>query len=544
MARSRPPKSLSVTQRRGPIKRVRSILSSERRPLRAAIYARVSTQEQVDGTSLESQRVECTAYCDRSGWTVVDEYVDAGVSGAKESRPGLDRLMDAARAGEIDVVVVSKLDRFGRSLRHLVNGLADLEDLGVQFVSVAEAIDSTTAVGKLYRHILAAFAEFERSRITERMLAGHLGAARLGKWPGGPAPWGYRLVQHPDGYGKTLEPDPEEAKIIRTAVSLVLDDGLSPYGAAKRLNALGYRTRTGSPWRHPNLRRRLRDPSLIGRMSYGQRSDTIETIEMRFPPLIDEERWEALQRRLDATARGPKQAKRQYPLTGRLLNVCGEAMTGVWREDRKTRYYRCKTRIDERGWRGDPCGCRSLRADDVEYVVWEQVTRLLAQPDLLMKVAAEWFEARSESAQSEAEQIASIEQRISDLEEAKGSKAAELLRLGVDSQTVAAAIREIDNDITELRRHRAQLKAWSERNATAGQRMVDLTKLAGIAVERLANMTPHQQRQIIEALDLTVRVVQPASRKRPAQIRIEGAVSERLVDHLGNPQDAELKRSS
>ncbi len=163
--------------------------------MRAAIYARVSTLEQArDGTSLESQVRQCRAFVASKGWTVAGEFIDEGVSGARDSRPQLDRMLGAVRTGDLDVVVVAKLDRFSRSLRHLVNTIPELEDSGVAFVSVAGSIDGTTATGRLFRSVIGAFAEFERDRITERMLEGHQRTAEAGGWTGGPPPFGYRCL--------------------------------------------------------------------------------------------------------------------------------------------------------------------------------------------------------------------------------------------------------------------------------------------------------------------------------------------------------------
>ncbi|MDP9397688.1 MAG: recombinase family protein [Actinomycetota bacterium] len=121
---------------------------------RAAVYTRVSSEEQASGgTSLETQAERCRAYCTARGWTVVDTYVDAGVSGAKASRPALDRLMADVRAGQVDAVVIAKLDRLGRSLRHLAPTLGEMDDRGVALVSVAETFDSGSASGRLLRGI-------------------------------------------------------------------------------------------------------------------------------------------------------------------------------------------------------------------------------------------------------------------------------------------------------------------------------------------------------------------------------------------------------
>jgi DNA invertase Pin-like site-specific DNA recombinase len=135
--------------------------------MKAAIYARVSTLDQEP----ENQLQELRRYVEARGWTAV-EYVDRGVSGAKDRRPALDQLLADARRRRFDVVVCWRLDRLGRNLKHLITLLEDLQALGVAFVSLQEGIDATTPAGKLQMHILGAIAEFERERIRERVLAG------------------------------------------------------------------------------------------------------------------------------------------------------------------------------------------------------------------------------------------------------------------------------------------------------------------------------------------------------------------------------------
>jgi DNA invertase Pin-like site-specific DNA recombinase len=143
--------------------------------MKAAIYARVSTFDQEP----ENQLAELRRYVEARGWTLV-EYVDRGVSGAKDRRPALDRLTTDAKRRRFDVLVCSRLDRLGR-LKRLITLLDELQTLGVAFVSLAEGIDATTPAGKLQMHILGAIAEFERGRIVERVRAGLARARAQGK---------------------------------------------------------------------------------------------------------------------------------------------------------------------------------------------------------------------------------------------------------------------------------------------------------------------------------------------------------------------------
>lgn len=157
--------------------------------MRAATYARVSTDQQ---TTL-NQRRELQAYCAARGITAT-EYVDEGVSGAKESRPALDALLRDARRRKFDLLIVWKLDRLGRSLRHLILTLDELHALRVGFVSLTEALDTTTPAGRFQMQILGAVAEFERGMIRERVVTGLARAkaqgVRLGRRRTTPLPAG------------------------------------------------------------------------------------------------------------------------------------------------------------------------------------------------------------------------------------------------------------------------------------------------------------------------------------------------------------------
>ena len=149
--------------------------------MKAALYARVSTADQEPANQL----AELAHYCQARDWDAV-EYVDHGVSGSKDRRPALDRMLKDARRRKVDVVACWRLDRLGRNLKHLITLLDELAVLGVAFVSLAEGIDATTPAGKLQMHILGAIAEFERARIAERVKAGLARARRQGQRLGRP----------------------------------------------------------------------------------------------------------------------------------------------------------------------------------------------------------------------------------------------------------------------------------------------------------------------------------------------------------------------
>jgi DNA invertase Pin-like site-specific DNA recombinase len=150
---------------------------------RAALYARVSTVNHQDP---EMQLRELRQFAAARGWQIVEEFTDRGVSGSKDRRPQLDRMMNAARSRQIDVVLCWKLDRFARSLKHMIVAISEFESLGVQFVSLRDNLDLTTPSGRLMFHVVSAMAEFERSLIQERVRAGLQNARAKGKVLGRP----------------------------------------------------------------------------------------------------------------------------------------------------------------------------------------------------------------------------------------------------------------------------------------------------------------------------------------------------------------------
>ena len=151
--------------------------------MRVALYARAST---LDGQHPEMQLAKLREYADRRGREITSEYVDEGVSGAKESRPALNRLMADAQRRRFDLVACWKINRFGRSLKHLVTALADLDAYGVAFVSLRDNLDLSTSTGRLMFAVIGAMAEFELSLTKERVRCGLVNARAHGKQLGRP----------------------------------------------------------------------------------------------------------------------------------------------------------------------------------------------------------------------------------------------------------------------------------------------------------------------------------------------------------------------
>ena len=158
--------------------------NSTTHPTRVAIYARVSTKGH--NQDPETQLIALREYARARGFDVVDEYVDVGISGSKESRPALDRMMTDARRRRFDSVLVARFDRFARSTRHLIQALEEFSGLGVDFISLSESLDTSTPMGKMVYTVIAAVAELERSLIRERVMMGLERAKAQGKQLGRP----------------------------------------------------------------------------------------------------------------------------------------------------------------------------------------------------------------------------------------------------------------------------------------------------------------------------------------------------------------------
>lgn len=150
--------------------------------MKVALYSRVSTMEQNAAMQLEELR----AYCQRRGWEIAEEFTDTGISGSKESRPALNRLLADARRRRFDAVLVYRYDRFARSLRQLVNALSEFDALEIHFVSLHEGVDTSTPNGRLVFGIFASIAEFERELIRSRVRSGLAAARARGKRLGRP----------------------------------------------------------------------------------------------------------------------------------------------------------------------------------------------------------------------------------------------------------------------------------------------------------------------------------------------------------------------
>lgn len=245
-------------------------MSQEIRSDHVAIYIRWSTDDQASGTTLAVQREGCEFYLRSQGWQVAEDliFVDDGFSGSTLDRPGIARLRQLVRSGEIDCVVVLKIDRLSRNIVDAVN-LVLREWAGrCHLKSVREPIDTTTDLGRMIFGILAMFADFERATIRDRTQTGKTRRIAEGKQLHAEPAFGYML--HPSQRGRWVE-NPDESPLVRRVFQLAAQ-GVSANQICRQLNQAGIRTRAGKEWSVRAVLWLLHNRTYIGEVVYGRTS--------------------------------------------------------------------------------------------------------------------------------------------------------------------------------------------------------------------------------------------------------------------------------
>jgi site-specific DNA recombinase len=308
--------------------------------MRAVDYDRVSTDEQFKhGYSIDSQKESNKKFIESQNWTHVDTYVD-DASAKNLNRDDMQRLIKDAKERKFDVVVFYKLDRLVRSVSDLDKLLQIFDANNIAIRSVTEPFDTTTAMGRFLITLVAAIAQWERETISERVSVNMEKKARMGKWPGGQSPYGYKVVD------KELAINSEEELVIKKIFSMLKTYGF--YTVAKRLTELGYQTINGDPWHVDTVRGIANNPVYAGYLRYNKnRKDSkkppreqnlFEGIQPRI--ITREEFWE-LQDTLDKRrGTGGKRETSNYYFSSILkCGRCGHSMSGHKSPSGKT--YRC-----------------------------------------------------------------------------------------------------------------------------------------------------------------------------------------------------------
>jgi DNA invertase Pin-like site-specific DNA recombinase len=351
--------------------------------LRCAVYTRKSTDHNLDleFNSLDAQREACEAYIKsqaHEGWRLIPEHYDDGAfSGASLDRPALQQLLAEVRAGNVDVIVVYKVDRLTRSLADFAKLVELFDQHSVSFVSITQSFNTTSSMGRLTLNVLLSFAQFEREVIGERVRDKIAASKRKGIWVGGPVPLGYASV------GKKLVVVPQEAESVRLIFRRYLEVG-SVRDLAEDLERKGVRTRRqtlatgktrgGIPFGVGALANLLRNQFYTGEIEYRGAKHAGE-----HEAIVEQALFEAVQAKLAAGAQARQLRLRASPaiLTGRIFDEHGNRMTPTHTNKRgaRYRYYVSHSALQKRS-RGNP----SMRvpAQDIEDLVVNAIREYLS----------------------------------------------------------------------------------------------------------------------------------------------------------------------
>ena len=374
------------------------------------IYTRVSTTMQIDGYSLDAQKARMKAYADFNDYQIVGEYEDAGKSGKSiEGRASFCRMMEDIKSGKdgVSYVLVFKLSRFGRNAADVLSTLQVMQDFGVNLICVEDGIDSSKDAGKLMISVLSAVAEIERENIRVQTMEGRIQKAREGRWNGGFAPYGYRLV---DG---VLQINEDEAPAIRTIFEQYVNTDTGANGLSKYLETHGFqklaRQNGTSPLFSATLIRAiLKNPVYCGKIAFGRRKlekihgtrneyhqvpqENYLLVDGLHEGIVSEELWNAAQVKLLAQSKRYEPVNRSKTEQAHLLSalvkcpICGAGMYSNKCTKRKKdgtpyksfSYYSCKHRKMQRGQKCD--FNKQIQEEVLDNAVVEVIIKLVSNP--------------------------------------------------------------------------------------------------------------------------------------------------------------------
>lgn len=443
----------------------------------AAIYARVSSERQKEEGTIASQTALLLEYAQSHELSVPREWIfeDEGYSGAMLARPGLERLRDLAAEGQLQAVLVYAPDRLSRKYAYQVLLIEELSRHGVETIFLKSA-PAQTPEERLLLQFQGMIAEYERTQIAERTRRGKRHRAKAGcvNVLSG-APYGYRYVkksEHSQAYYEVVE---TQAEVVRQVFCWYTQELLSIGAITRRMNEQKIATRSGqSRWERSTVWAMLRNPAYQGRACFGKtepcprqritrpirqkggysrRSSSNrekarqEWIEIPVPALVSQETFALAQERLAHNKRLSLRSTREPTLLQGLL-VCEQCGYGLYRTSTRTsarriNYYRCLGSDKYRHLRGPVCGCRPIRQDYLDQLVWKEILGLLRAPQLIQ---AELERRRSESLNS-----SPVQQRQEQLKR-------ELIRLSQQMDKLLDAYQEGLLSLDDLRKRSPELK--------------------------------------------------------------------------------------
>lgn len=371
--------------------------------LRSVSYLRYSDHKQDGGTSIETQKDAYDAYVEEKGYIHVADYIDEAKSASKNivGRENFIRLLEDAKRGLFDIVLIFKFSRVFRNQYEAHFYEHELEKHGVKLVSITEPIEDTIE-GRLMKGVIHAFNEFTSNTIAFHVSSSMLTLAKKGYFLGSVPLFGYDAI-HDGLEGRRYKINEEEAKVVKELFNLFCE-GLSLGDIARLFSKRGYKTRKykkrgGKPFGEKTLRDMLTNSHYIGTYSYQPKDGEKIVRENNHEAIIDFNTWLAVQERLKASVeRTPKprsNKKRTFYLTGKITcEYCGASCTGStgrWKYKGKTHYrpyYHCGNRRQARG----DCPAKTMRKDELEPFVFEQIKKHFLNQEAIKEISKHVFE--------------------------------------------------------------------------------------------------------------------------------------------------------
>ncbi|MDK9846639.1 recombinase family protein [Staphylococcus equorum] len=371
---------------------------NEMKKKRIGAYIRVSTERQVEGYSVDGQITQIEQFCQFNGYDLVDIYADRGISGKSMNRPALQRMLQDAKNGKLDCVIVYKINRLARNTSNLLTIVEELHRQNVEFFSLSERMEVKNSTGKLLLNILASFSEFEINTILENIYTGQHQRALEGYYQGN-LPLGYNNI--PDNK-KELMINQHEANIVK----YIFESYSKGHGYRKIANALnhkGYVTKKGNPFSISAVTYILSNPFYIGKIQFAKYKDWNDKrrkglndapviAEGKHIPIIGKELWNKVQARKKQVSQKPQvHGKGTNLLTGIIFcEKCGAAYaasntTNTLKDGTKKRirYYSCS---NFRNKGSKVCSANSVRADVIEKYVMDQILEIVKSDKVLKQV--------------------------------------------------------------------------------------------------------------------------------------------------------------
>jgi len=485
----------------------------------AAIYCRVSTEDQErEGTSLQTQLEACLNYCQGKGYDVAYRFSEA-YSGLTLDRPKLNELRELVRAGDIDVVVVYCLDRLSRDPTHGVILTQELEKHNVTLEAATEDIDNSE-LGKLISYIRGFASKLEAEKIRERTMRGKRAKAKLGQIPGGgfARTYGYDYIKKTGNDGGKRIINETEAKWVRQIYQWLVYDGLSTTAITHRLRASSVPTRNGAPWARQSILGILKNPAyagktyafttLNGKRFQKAKEEWVEIPEVT-PAIISQEMFEAAQKQLDINRREAKRnTKHEYLLQGHVY--CRQCSRRYWgwlsstsRKGKRYewRRYRCSGGVKMVAPL-NRCGNKSWAADTLERLVWEQIERVLDNPELIISEIEKQRQDANKLGILETE-LQQVERQLRTLDRDQEQLLQWALK-GFPEETVVLENKRINQKRASLQAQKAELEVQILASQEAAISLPRLELFVELMRQKLTTLDYETKRLALEMLNIKV----------------------------------------